>query len=133
MGETGRRLPDRSANLGRLCAAEGSLIPLLTATTEISLHPASASPPPAVPPSIHVLPPFPYQVAILRLLKQLSEVYSTLKISSLAKLVPFSTFAEIEGVIVDAVRYDYLQVRRGGGVGVVDRRRSAGEMVDAVP
>ena len=80
-----------------------------------------------------MLPPLPYQVAILRLLKQLSEVYSTLKISSLAKLVPFSTFAEIEGVIVDAVRYDYLQVRRGGGVGVVDRRRSAGEMVDAVP
>ena len=62
-----------------------------------------------------MLPPLPYQVAILRLLKQLSEVYSTLKISSLATLVPCSTVAEIEGVIVDAVRYDYLQVRWGGG------------------
>ena len=55
--------------------------------------------------------PLPFQVAILRLLKQLSEVYSTLKISSLSAMVPFATFAEIEAVIVDAVRYDYLQVR----------------------
>ena len=53
----------------------------------------------------------PRQVAILRLLKQLSEVYSTLKISSLATLVPFATFGEIESVIVDAVRHNYLQVR----------------------
>ena len=57
---------------------------------------------------------------MLRLLKQLTEVYSTLKISSLAAMVPFATMGEIEAIIVDAVRYDYLQVRQalesvGGG------------------
>ena len=26
-------------------------------------------------------------------------------------MIPFATFGEIEGIIVDAVRYDYLQVR----------------------
>lgn len=50
------------------------------------------------------------QVAVLRLLKQLSDVYSSLKISSLASMVPFATFGEIEAIIVDAVRYGYLQV-----------------------
>ena len=49
---------------------------------------------------------------MLRLLKQLTEVYSTLKISSLAAMVPFATMGEIEAIIVDAVRYDYLQVRK---------------------
>lgn len=52
---------------------------------------------------------------MLRLLKQLTEVYSTLKISSLAAMVPFATMGEIEAIIVDAVRYDYLQVREASG------------------
>ncbi|KAF5827767.1 eukaryotic initiation factor [Dunaliella salina] len=51
------------------------------------------------------------QVAVLRLLKQLSEVYSTMRISTLAELVPFMPFSEVEGVVVDAVKSDYLQVR----------------------
>ncbi|KAG1677861.1 hypothetical protein FOA52_008625 [Chlamydomonas sp. UWO 241] len=50
-------------------------------------------------------------VAVLRLLKQLSDVYSSLKISSLAAMVPFAAFGEVESIIVDAVRYGYLQVR----------------------
>ncbi|MEW5303996.1 MAG: hypothetical protein WDW36_006639 [Sanguina aurantia] len=50
------------------------------------------------------------QVAVLRLLKQMSEVYSTVRISSLAELVPFATFNEVEAIIVDAVKFDYLQV-----------------------
>jgi hypothetical protein len=37
-------------------------------------------------------------------------VYSTMQISSLAELVPFATFSEVEAIIVDAVKYDYLQV-----------------------
>jgi len=48
---------------------------------------------------------------VLRLLKQLSEVYSTMRISTLAGLVPFMPFSEVEGVVVDAVKCDYLQVR----------------------
>lgn len=51
------------------------------------------------------------QVAVLRLLKQLSEVYSTMRISTLAELVPFMPFGDVEGVVVDAVKSDYLQVR----------------------
>jgi hypothetical protein len=51
------------------------------------------------------------QIAVLRLLKQLSEVYSTMKVGALAELVPFATFSEVEAIIVDAVKYDYLQVR----------------------
>ncbi len=58
------------------------------------------------------------QITVLRLLKQLSEVYSTMKVSELAVLVPFATFSEVEAIIVDAVKYDYLQVRaRAGGAG----------------
>jgi len=51
------------------------------------------------------------QVAVLRLLKQLSEVYSTLKISSLAAMVPFASFGEVEAIVVDAVKAEFLQVR----------------------
>jgi len=51
------------------------------------------------------------QVAVVRLLKQLSDVYSTMKISDLAQLVPFAEFGDVEAGVVDAVKYDYLQVR----------------------
>lgn len=55
---------------------------------------------------------------MLRLLKQLSEVYSTMRISALAELVPFMPFSEVEAIVVDAVKSDYLQVRaRGRGAG----------------
>ena len=50
------------------------------------------------------------QVAVLRLLKQLSEVYSTMRISALAQLVPFMPFSDVEGIVVDAVKNNYLQV-----------------------
>lgn len=51
------------------------------------------------------------QVALLRLLKQLSEVYSTMRVSSLAELVSFMPLGEVEAVVMDAVKNDYLQVR----------------------
>lgn len=51
--------------------------------------------------------------AVLRTLKQLGDVYSSLRISELAGLVPFMPFADVEAVVVDAVKYDYLQVREG--------------------
>jgi hypothetical protein len=43
-------------------------------------------------------------------------------ISEVARLVPFMSFGDVEAVVVDAVKYDYLQVRRdwwwwGGGWG----------------
>eukprot|EP00879_Flechtneria_rotunda_P015205 GHRR01015895.1.p1 GENE.GHRR01015895.1~~GHRR01015895.1.p1 ORF type:complete len:658 (+),score=275.95 GHRR01015895.1:165-2138(+) len=51
------------------------------------------------------------QVAVLRALKQLNEVYSTMHISELAGLVPFMGFGDVEAVVVDAVKYEYLQLR----------------------
>lgn len=50
------------------------------------------------------------RVAVLRLLQQLSHVYSVMKISALAELVPFMNFGEVEQIIVDAVKHDFLQV-----------------------
>lgn len=50
------------------------------------------------------------RVAVLRLLQQLSHVYSVMKISALADLVPFMSFGEVEQIIVDAVKHDFLQV-----------------------
>jgi translation initiation factor 3 subunit A len=59
------------------------------------------------------------QAAVLRLLKQLSEVYSSMHITEVARLVPFMSFGDVEAVVVDAVKYDYLQVRGAGGGGGV--------------
>ncbi|KAL3155895.1 hypothetical protein ABBQ32_012895 [Trebouxia sp. C0010 RCD-2024] len=50
------------------------------------------------------------RVAVLRLLQQLSHVYSVMKIPALADLVPFMGFGEVEQIIVDAVKHDFLQV-----------------------
>ncbi len=49
------------------------------------------------------------RVAVLRLLQQLSHVYSVMKIPALADLVPFMGFGEVEQIIVDAVKHDFLQ------------------------
>lgn len=46
----------------------------------------------------------------MRLLRQLSDVYSTMHIDELAKLVPFAGFAEVEAIVVDGVKHDFLQV-----------------------
>jgi len=51
------------------------------------------------------------QVAVLRLLQQLSQVYSVMRVSALADLVPFFSFGEVEQLIVDAVKHNYLHVR----------------------
>ncbi len=52
------------------------------------------------------------RVAVLRLLQQLSHVYSVMKIPALADLVPFMGFGEVEQIIVDAVKHDFLQASR---------------------
>lgn len=51
------------------------------------------------------------QVAVLRLLQQLSQVYSVMRVDSLEALVPFMGFSDVEQLIVDAVKHDFLQVR----------------------
>ena len=49
------------------------------------------------------------QVAVLRAMQQLSEVYSVMTIESLSELVPFFGFSEVEQIIVEAVKQGYLQ------------------------
>ena len=49
---------------------------------------------------------------MLRLLQQLSQVYSVMRVASLAALVPFFSFGEVEQLIVDAVKHNYLHVRQ---------------------
>ena len=51
------------------------------------------------------------QVAVLRAMQQLSEVYSVMTIASLSELVPFFGFSQVEQIIVEAVKQGYLQVR----------------------
>lgn len=51
------------------------------------------------------------QVAVLRLLKQLSQVYSVMKIERLKQLIPFMNFGQVEAIVVDAVKNEYIQVR----------------------
>ena len=64
-----------------------------------------------------VLDPAPYgtcaaraQVAVLRVLGQLGQVYSCMRVRALADLVPFMTLAEVERLIVAAVKHGHLQV-----------------------
>jgi hypothetical protein len=50
------------------------------------------------------------QVTVLRVLGQLGQVYSCMRVRALADLVPFMTFAEVEHLIVAAVKHGHLQV-----------------------
>ena len=51
------------------------------------------------------------QVAVVRVLQQLSQVYTVMTIPALQDLVPFMRFDEVEKLIVEAVKFDYLQVQ----------------------
>ena len=41
---------------------------------------------------------------------QVSQVYQTMKITTLSKMIPFSDFAVVEKLSVDAVKYSFLQL-----------------------
>ena len=57
------------------------------------------------------LPRAPPQVAVLRVLAQLGQVYSVMRVKALAEVVPFMSFAQVEHLIVTAVKHGYLQAR----------------------
>ncbi|GLC73813.1 hypothetical protein PLESTF_001423800 [Pleodorina starrii] len=86
------------------------MAPLLEKLPELAAAPLSSAAPVRTV-ALDKYVPALKQAAVLRLLKQLSEVYSVMRISELAAMVPFFTFAEVEAVVVDAVKYDYLQMR----------------------
>lgn len=48
---------------------------------------------------------------MLRLLQQLGQVYSVMKITSLKNLIPFMNFGEVEAIIVEAVKSEFIKVR----------------------
>ncbi|GLI66197.1 hypothetical protein VaNZ11_009962 [Volvox africanus] len=86
------------------------LTPLLEKLPELAAVPLSGAAPVRTV-ALDKYVPSLKQAAVLRLLKQLSEVYNVMRIGELAAMVPFYTFAEVEAVVVDAVKYDYLQMR----------------------
>lgn len=43
--------------------------------------------------------------------QQLSSVYQTVRMTHLAKLIPFGDFAYIEKVAVDAIKYSYVPAK----------------------
>lgn len=42
---------------------------------------------------------------------QASQVYSTIKISELTRMVTFFDFSTVEKLIVEAVKYNYVQIK----------------------
>ncbi|PSC76450.1 eukaryotic translation initiation factor 3 subunit A-like [Micractinium conductrix] len=51
------------------------------------------------------------RVAVAKMVRQLSEVYSVMRVSTMSELAPFIGFGQAEQMIVDAVRSGYLQAR----------------------
>ena len=49
--------------------------------------------------------------AVLRMLRQLAGAYSVMQIEKFAALVPFMSFAQVEAVLADAVKFGYVQAR----------------------
>ncbi|KAB1202174.1 Eukaryotic translation initiation factor 3 subunit A [Morella rubra] len=59
------------------------------------------------------------KLATLRLLQQVSQVYQTLKIESLSKMIPFFEFPAVEKICVDAVKYNFISMKVDHMKGVV--------------
>jgi translation initiation factor 3 subunit A len=51
------------------------------------------------------------RVAVAKMVRQLSEVYSVMRVSHMSELAPFIGFGQAEQMIVDAVRSGYFQAR----------------------
>lgn len=95
----------------QLCKA---LVPLLEALPALgeSLAPTAACPAGPSAAALEAYVPFLQQVALVRTVRQLSEVYSVMHVSALSELAPFGwTFGQSEALIIEAVRHGYLQAR----------------------
>jgi len=57
--------------------------------------------------------------AIIKTLHQLSQVYTVMKMDALAKLIPFASIAELESIMLDAIRHRYLALRIDHRAGTV--------------
>jgi translation initiation factor 3 subunit A len=95
----------------KLCQTLSPVLEELKALSN-ELDPTDACPvgPSAADLSVYV--PYIQQVALSRTIRQLSDVYSVMRVSSLSDLAPFGwTFGQSEALILDAVRHGFLQAR----------------------
>ncbi|KAL8088616.1 eukaryotic translation initiation factor 3 subunit A-like isoform X2 [Apium graveolens] len=83
--------------------------PLLEKISKVGGKISSASSVPEVQLSQYV--PALEKLATLRLLQQVSHVYQTMKIESLAKMVPFFSFSAVEKLSVDAVKHNFVAMK----------------------
>nr|KJB26358.1 hypothetical protein B456_004G238100 [Gossypium raimondii] len=51
------------------------------------------------------------RLATLRLLKQVSQLYQTMKIESLSQMIPFFEFSMVEKISVDAVKHKFISMK----------------------
>nr|GEU88848.1 eukaryotic translation initiation factor 3 subunit A-like [Tanacetum cinerariifolium] len=83
--------------------------PLLTKISKLGGKISSASSVPDVQLSQYV--PALEKVATLRVLQQVSNVYQTMKVETLSKMVPFFGFSDIERILVDAVKHNFIALK----------------------
>lgn len=83
--------------------------PLLGKLTKLSDKLSSASPVPEVQLEQYI--PSLERLTTLRVLQQVSQVYQTMKIGNLTRMIPFFDFAIVEKLSVDAVKYNFVQMK----------------------
>eukprot|EP00262_Sarcandra_glabra_P011006 TRINITY_DN2670_c0_g1_i1.p1 TRINITY_DN2670_c0_g1~~TRINITY_DN2670_c0_g1_i1.p1 ORF type:complete len:1017 (-),score=219.66 TRINITY_DN2670_c0_g1_i1:176-3064(-) len=83
--------------------------PLLTKISKVGGKLSSASSVPEVQLSQYV--PALEKLATLRLLQQVSQVYQTMKIEVLSRMIPFFDFSAVEKISVDAVKYNFVAMK----------------------
>ncbi|KAM0016340.1 putative proteasome component (PCI) domain, eukaryotic translation initiation factor 3 subunit A [Helianthus debilis subsp. tardiflorus] len=83
--------------------------PLLAKISKLGGKLSSASSVPEVQLSHYV--PALEKVATLRLLQQVSQVYQTMKVETLSKMVPFFDFPAVERISVDAVKHSFIAMK----------------------
>ncbi|XP_073389708.1 eukaryotic translation initiation factor 3 subunit A isoform X1 [Physcomitrium patens] len=83
--------------------------PFLSKLPNLSDKLSSASPVPEVRLEQYV--PALERLTALRVLQQVSQVYSTIKIADLTRMVTFFDFSKVEKLIVEAVKYNFVQMK----------------------
>ncbi|KAJ7525179.1 hypothetical protein O6H91_17G040200 [Diphasiastrum complanatum] len=83
--------------------------PLLLRLSKLSEKLSSASPVPEVQLEQYVTAL--EKLTTLRVLQQASQVYQSMKIGNLTKMIPFFDFSSVEKISVDAVKYNFVQVK----------------------
>ncbi|KAI9075681.1 hypothetical protein K1719_042378 [Acacia pycnantha] len=90
--------------------------PLLTKISKLGGKLSSASSVPEVQLSQYV--PALEKLATLRLLQQVSNIYQTMKIGTLSRMIPFFDFSVVEKISVDAAKHNFVSMK-------VDHMKSA--------